>query len=555
MPLSSSALIPIAKGAPTFEQTNSSGQSNSLGCSNPDSGSEEMLFHSRKDSGVITYTQVDLNEPPSILTEFASLRKEYADLSEEEKDNYVRGGVTFPDKHGNPLRLIYELVMVGVLDITPEQYNNLKIIYKRHDERLKKLDGKKITDPDYQFYFDQVAEDIGIFKGIVKRLPVYNHLDVRELGDMFGDRGYGDHFSWFVFHHLKKHKVLYGFVDSNHDNLMMQQYEQGFKKILSERGRLGGQMREDADRSLVNLGIALKHEIIGFDEIAHYIETDFIPYVKPGAFDVISQNKTDIYFHAPVDHLVIEGAAEDLGVLKREYDDITDVIDQMDSPFREKIKRKKLHTLDLSAEKRSEFYNTQRMGSGEPIFMTPGARYRNLIWSRPTLVVNTLEQTQDEFRKSVAGLDIRSHLCLQSDKKHEYTFYHGHVGEQATIYYDPDQRPDPRYQNLDTNLGKTMGDEKGTLRFAYCGSHGPILKQIGKTIRMPRSPNLVSLLPVQVPSKSQLPRLELPKPVSLAEKPSLESNQQGWWCLFSFFRSAAKKTPRDVNERSPLCFP
>lgn len=99
------------------------------------------------DSGVLT-CPANLNQCPKILPEFKALCDAFKKLTDEEKESWIQQRVTFGDKHGNSLRLIHEFVAVGVLDITEDQYKNLKEIYDRHLKLTKIFEDQKATKED-----------------------------------------------------------------------------------------------------------------------------------------------------------------------------------------------------------------------------------------------------------------------------------------------------------------------------------------------------------------------------------------------------------------------
>lgn len=462
----------------------------------------ESSFPARS-SGFITFSGVNLDKSPCVLPEFGEARTQY-EQSSKEKESCAKETVTFGDGHGNTLLLLYRLAMVGIVDITPMQYAELKKIYNAHNDLLKKINNSKTKTEERQTLCNQAKNDVTRFKEIIEALPIHHHLFTRYIGDLFGDRGAGDHFSWIVFSHLCTQQSQYEIIDSNHDHLMMRQYETGFAAVLKNNGALGGQMREGADRSLVNLGIALQHGIVTHEEISSCIESAYIPYLKPGSYDCVNEHRIDLYFHAPVDFLGIESAAKNLSVA---YADqtmhaLTETIDVLKTKLQEKIKTKTLQTLGLPEEKLKEYYTLQQQEMhGEYIFVTDTVGYRNVFWPRPNMVMNDIALTQEfnfasgeSHYKKIVGLDARSHLYLPDSQKeskpYTYTFYHGHVGE-----CDPMSccgKEDLRYLNLDTDFGKTADNNRGIMTFSYCGSNAAILKLIGKKHKMPNNTPILS---------------------------------------------------------------
>src|SRR3990167_3912937 len=276
-------------------------------------------------SGIIKVS-VDLNIPPVILPQFKSMREAYEALTFEEKKSYKTETIAFADAHANTIRMIYLRVLTGVLDITSTQYVALKSLYDSHAGLLKMLNQYNVPavgakwSREYKKKHDAVKNNMTAFNAIVRGkeiiengqkisvggLPVHHHLMTVEEGDLLGDRREQDAFTLALLAYLDEQKEFpedklakYIIIYSNHDEQFMLQYQKGFLAILKTRGQLGGGMRNDADRSLVHLGIALKHNVVPYEIIAAQIERAYKPYLKMGHAVSVDNKSVDRFFHAP----------------------------------------------------------------------------------------------------------------------------------------------------------------------------------------------------------------------------------------------------------------
>jgi len=270
--------------------------------------SQKLLSSLEERSGVIK-VPVDLTVPPVILPAFKSMRDAYAALSSEEKKLYPAEIIAFGDGHANTMRMIYLRVLTGILDVTPAQYVELKVLYDAHAGLLKKLDQFAVPTPhsrwtpEYKAAHDAVKNNIAAFNKILCGLSVHHHLLAIEEGDVVADRREQDAFTLAFFDCLDKQREFpedefakYIIIYSNHDEQFMLQYQEGFLAILKERGKLGGGMRDDADRSLVQFGIVLKHKVIPYETISGQIDRAYKRYLRMGHAVSVNGKSVDRFF-------------------------------------------------------------------------------------------------------------------------------------------------------------------------------------------------------------------------------------------------------------------
>ena len=426
-------------------------------------------------SGLLTIA-ADLNQYPQILPEFKLLRDAFEKLTDEEKKFWIQQRVTFGDKHGNPLRLIHELVAVGVLDITKDQYKNLKEIYDRHLDLIKILEDPKATAAEKEDTKKILSDDIHIFHEIVECLSVQHHVLTRQIGDLFADRGKQDLFTFFIFEQLNAEKAAYEIIYSNHDSLMMRWLEDNFS------GQLNFPLDPHFNRSLISLRLLLQHSIITDDWMAELIKTVYKPYLKSVSYDLVDDGIC-FFSHAPVDFLILEKLAQHFKV---EYSDktreeIVKVLADIQSEFAKHITANTLHQIHGLSNVAS---STLEKHQEKVILDSAGnAAIRNMIYTRVATVVTTQDELDNNYKKiNIPG--ARTVLFL-SEKNYLYHFYFGHVGESICVC-DLQSNPDSRYVNLETDFGKravrrdrTINEnELGTFRIGYSGNFQPILDKI-----------------------------------------------------------------------------
>lgn len=500
---------------------------------------------------LITLPEVNLDSAPEILAPFQAVLDDFRLLkTDAEKTAWLQHNrVTLSDKHGNTLRLIYELVLLGVLDVksdnvnikdcditdndlerSPEnKYSELAAIYNTHQEKLDILSSSETTELEKNTAKEAIKEDFDQFKKILDSCPINCHLFIRQLGDLFSDRGVQDYFSLLVFDQLQRAGVSYEIIYSNHDDQLMRKYEEGFLQVLEHKQKLGGYFSSNTDRSLQNLGIVIQQGIVESSVVNTLIETAVKPYLQIAACDhVVIEEKPGVllYSHAPIDFLQIENF---LKHLNKKYKFSAETIRHINSAvaqLREKFRTeivKKNRCCELQIP--SEILKTMFLQEIEAIF--DEYPLRGFIWGRPNTVVNTLEMLQenksaleeDEFLP-LPGARTKLYLPSIATAAYPVRFVFGHMGEEATVK-DINGELDARYINTETNLGKSsrqsdqLSDqsENFSLKLFYCGNHEAILnlavvapsapekqqQQLNKT-----TPSIKSIKPKYIPIESLL---------------------------------------------------
>lgn len=440
-------------------------------------------------SGVITIDQCDLNYCPTVLPCFKSLRDTVESLPPDQQEK-LHENVTLPDKHGNVMRLIYELVQVGVLDITSDQYDVLKAVYDRHQSLIDVLKNRKSTKQEKKQAIATLKEDIARFREIIASLPVHSHLFVRQLGDLFADRGMQDFFTFLVFDHLKKGRSRKRIFFSNHDEIMLRQQAAGlFSQLVGNKNAtLGKVLGDDArpqDTSLINLGMLIQHDLVSLEEVMGYIDNNYSPDLCLLDYERIDETHVDIFAHSPIDFMAIKRIAGVLGVPHRDetIDALCATIDEINAVFKKAVAEKRVSALLLSQgpEERAMPESLANQVEGRLHGSLYGAQGNiifnkypifSAIWSRPTTVVEG---------GGTEALLTREKLC---SPKREYTtsFYYGHVGEQHVVREEKTKEPAKQYRNLETDLGKLPDKQQGLLKIRYCGSYPQMKEQLGQTV-------------------------------------------------------------------------
>ncbi|MCX7121316.1 MAG: hypothetical protein NTZ67_06035 [Gammaproteobacteria bacterium] len=474
---------------------------------------EKLLSSLEERSGVINVS-VDLTMPPAILPEFQSMRDAYEALTPEEKKIYPVETIAFGDAHANTLRMVYLRVLTGVLDVTPDQYLALKRLYDAHAALLIALD--KFTVPaaatrwtnEYKTAWSAVKNNIAAFNAIIHNFSVHHHLLTIEIGDVLADRREQDAFTLSLFDHLNNQKeneedefAKYVIIYSNHDEQFMLQYQKGFLDILKDKGKLGGGMRDGADRSLVNLGIALKHKVIPEDVISKQVEEAYKPYLKMGYAVPMNGKSVDRFFHAPVDSLQVKSLADFFKVAyeNASVEDVINTINLINVKFKQKldcVNDEKINDLVLPKLMLDAIHRFQKENPGkafEPIFLNSNYAAHGFLWGRPGVLESTVELLKEiDFTSGerafwrIENEEYRMKLLLPDKSECLGSYNHGHVGEGREVNIGA--KAAKRYNNLESNLGKYADIDQGVAPIYYCGTHQAALALLAKRVTPKQTP-------------------------------------------------------------------
>ena len=401
-------------------------------------------------NGLLSVT-ADLSRCPVILPEFQALRDQARDPIEVPQES-----VTFGDKHGNVLRKIYELILVGVLDVTNDQYNTLSNIYHRQTEFIEK---KSI---------DALKTDIIAFKTIVTSLPVYQHLRVIDIGDLFADRGEQDVLMFILFLYLNKQKLSFSIHYSNHDDVMFRQYANSVTNnspivFKSEIGR----DNISQDRSWINLGKLIELHVISEESIKRYI-SELKNHLTLLSSELIDDHLL-IRSHAPIDLRHIDTLLAQMKIIFTTRKDETLVvatqrkIEAINNAFKKMVDDNDFKYFEPDKNfffRISHFPKVVEIVFSDGYLDTVNALH-STIWSRVLEVVNRESDIQ------FAGERVRMQLFLPDNVTH-ITFMFGHVGENNFIRRS-DGAPDPRFMNIESDVGKGASLYQGKLTFFYTG--------------------------------------------------------------------------------------
>lgn len=437
--------------------------------------------------GDVITVPVSLKSRPRILPEFELMRDNFG-LQPPSERAPVRPSVTFADKHGNPLRLIHELVAVGVLDINQEQYDNLLHIYMEHGKHLRNLRLYPKESAKYCSAHASLKADIASFKATIDSLNVYSHVFTRHLGDLFADRGRQDLFTFMVLDRLHCKGAPYEIIHSNHDHAMLCQVENGELLKPPSKICLGdviGNGSYSQDISWKNLGLLIRHGLVEPGLILNYLETSYLPYLKLCSYDRIGDEHINFYFHTPSDPLVIKALADFFKVPFADgtIDELSRTVDAIQAAFRKEIiDAKKFQTLNYEAGSSSADLSTRCHGA---VFLQNHPVY-SALWGRVLSVMSKaeFEDPANEGRvisKTEDGEIIGRHVLVMDDgQPYTYTksFVFGHVGSDSLVRHYATGEPDPRFLNAETDLGKRSPDDEkmdGDIRFVYCPRSRPRL--------------------------------------------------------------------------------
>lgn len=296
--------------------------------------------------------------------------------------------VTFGDMHGNTMKLIWVLIKSGVIEMLPQVFNTLWEIYLKSGIHS----------------FSLTSIDIINFTNILANAKFNGKLKIRFLGDMFSDRGFNDYLTLIVLNTLNDKKINYEILISNHDWILLRDYESSpttWANSFNDEGQ---------NDSKLGLALTINKNIVSHDEIKKMIKAYIIDHTQLLAAATTIDNMIIIFMHAPNGGEIVEKIANTLSLLHL-FDDSSakDLKFSIDNINKEFIKNfdKNFPIVDDSVSKYQE----------GPFF--------DLVWNREDLN----KYSNYYYLKCVV---------------------HGHIGEEN----DPE-----KFINLDTDLGKIIKEK------------------------------------------------------------------------------------------------
>lgn len=186
---------------------------------------------------------------------------------------------TYGDLHSNAIKLVYSLILCGVLKIPKEQYTQLVDIYTTHIGLITK-------------------DHLNTFKSIINAADVNANVLVRLIGDEVADRGALDYYVLLVLNKLVTSKVKIEILLSNHGAEFIRAYENGntfnhsiFRRVTPEFGI-----------SMLNLANLINIGKISQAEVTELIETAYKrPFLKLLSYNLNeNEDEITIFSHAGI---------------------------------------------------------------------------------------------------------------------------------------------------------------------------------------------------------------------------------------------------------------
>lgn len=332
---------------------------------------------------------------------------------------------TFGDLHGNTIKLIYTLILQGAITATEAQYNELYRLYTA------------INTDDYE-NADASRTRFAQFQTALNALEFHNTGNFfRLIGDTLADRGANDYLTLLVLQKLRQNNIPYEINLSNHDMEFITWAEtkgqNRWPKIYSFQ-----------KPSLENLKLCIRKGILTKEKILQLYHQTISPYLRLHSMDTAG---TARYSHAPTLLQSVFHAAYALHIkvnFSMRQATLPKLRWLMAAINAELTKYARAGTLthkNAPADAERLAYLNAELG----ILHGPEHPIMHATWNRGF--------HGQEYRRSRA---IESILGLVNT--------HGHIGTNLIRFLtDRSSEVTTSHCNLDTQLGKAVGDPKGTL--------------------------------------------------------------------------------------------
>lgn len=420
----------------------------------------------------------NLNITPSVCSELL--------MSPEDIESGFIQTITLGDGHGNVIQKLYQLVQCGVLQVTDTQYQTLKIIYDRCENLMSQLESDyKLTPAQYHLAKEKAEFDFKTFDNILQQLPVDNNKLIIFIGDLVGDRGCHDGLMMLLLNYLIDQLVEFEALYGNHDALydeelraLFERYDQAAteeeKQNVIKTTYLGGQIAfsevtENGDSvvyrqdlSLINLGVAIRHGILSFDQVRTLYNKIISKYKVISYNASTDKSHIHIFCHAPIDFLRMKLIADyyDVPYCDDTIDALCETFNAINVAFSD----------PANFTKRNNIHPTSLEEPTNPLYL--------VTWGRP--VAATKDNAFLELNQTLSGL-IKNKLLYTPTKPFQYKFIHGHVGQEGMCSIANSQdfivaknretflrqyryEPSPFYQNTDDSIGRP-DISKGFIRY------------------------------------------------------------------------------------------
>jgi len=223
--------------------------------------------------------------------------------------------ISFPDMHGNAIKLLYYLIQQGILEVNEDDYTKLVGIYLTPT--------KEITAPQ-----------LDTFSTILTKAKTNPIARLYLIGDLLADRGRNDWFTFQILKKLSEDKINTDILFSNHDLYFLMGM---VRPNTRYKGLRGGQ-----SRSFEELGVLTEKKIVNEEATKALVNDHYKKMLKLldySVYDKSSPPCLTLYTHAPAGLEAVKAFATCYGVT---YDDkdissLTKTIDSINACFQDEI--------------------------------------------------------------------------------------------------------------------------------------------------------------------------------------------------------------------------
>ncbi len=343
---------------------------------------------------------------------------------------------TFGDMHGNVLKLINFLMMVGIIEMTQETYNKIVELYGKCSSTVVVFNNR---------YLKKASAEIEVAKQTVKEFKTLlesgeikfnNKASVRLLGDIIADRGNNDYLILLLLGAMKKAEVKFEIVASNHDVEII--------KLLDLNKENLQNVTESLQAFDVNIGQANSAlcalETVTWNEYKQALKELYLPHFKLLSYEISKDKQSmTIFMHGVNNCYVIEGLVKQMEIKNFKTDTaetLASAIDSINDRFCSKLRSADDEDVKWACNVLENSYFQGSYGKEAVARELPGAN------------------------GSALGALIWSRSCGNDTGYAFVTFIvHGHDCE-----YSNWEQYDSKRTNLDTDIGKLYSTTKGNFR-------------------------------------------------------------------------------------------
>lgn len=199
--------------------------------------------------------------------------------------------ITIGDMHANSMKFIKFLVKHDILRIDREDYRFLSCVYN--------IPLDELTPENYATFW-KIIEDAEVN-------PEAKLATARLIGDEFGDRGEGDHFTFPIAYKLGISEIPWVSCLSNHVISLIRCYEKNWEFTAVD-------VTEDSCRSILVLQQCIERDIISREKVDHIIRKYYLPNLRISDYAIHDRGKLTHFMHASFDDGMVINIARQLGV-------------------------------------------------------------------------------------------------------------------------------------------------------------------------------------------------------------------------------------------------